>query len=116
MPYIVRSGRTITIGASPGEIIITSETGRLQAVTLIQSIDTQVPLYNDAAAIFGEIWMSSAESPRPQPLILLASGYFGYQETIGWTGEINLQASDAIYARFYSPLNVAATMTVRVAS
>jgi hypothetical protein len=116
MPYIVRSGRVITIGATPGEIIVTSETGRLQAVSLIQSTDPQVPLYQSAASIFGEIWMSTAESPQPQPLILLASGYFGYQETIGWTGEINLQASDAIYARFYSPLNVAATLTVRVAS
>jgi hypothetical protein len=115
MAYIVSQNRSILPGVVPGEIIVTTEAGTLQSVSLIQTIMVLSPLFNGAADIFGEIWLSSAESPTPTPIILLASGYFGFQETIGWTGEIALMASDAVYARFYSPLNVAARLAVRVA-
>lgn len=114
MPTTSLSGHTITVGATPGEIIITTESRRLVGVSLRPTTDDAVPLLNTPAHAYGQIFIATVETPRPTPRIILASGYFGYGVLIGWTGSIQMEASDCVYALFYSQLACAAELIIRV--
>jgi hypothetical protein len=113
MPSITQTGHTITVGVTPGQIIITSENRNLQAVALRPCTDSAVPLLNSPSHAFGMIYIASVATPAPVPRILLVSGYFGYYVNISWNGNIRLEPSDCIFALFYSQLACAAELTVR---
>lgn len=54
------------------------------------------------AEYYGQIFIATTETPRPHPVALLASGYFGATSYIGWTGRIQLDPSYVVLARVYS--------------
>ena len=113
MPSVVQTGHTITVGVTPGQIVITAENRVLQAVALRPCTDAAVPLLNSPSHAFGQIFLATVVTPTPIPRILLASGYFGYYHNISWTGAIDLEPSDCIFGLFYSQLACAAELCVK---
>ncbi|MCK4626061.1 MAG: hypothetical protein KAV00_12165 [Phycisphaerae bacterium] len=86
-----------------------SENGRLRSVMLIQN-----PLFIRANHVFGQIWLSSTETPNPTKIHLLCQGYFGCLDAIAWDGDIQMEPTFAIQGHIWCDIAVSTRLTANV--
>jgi hypothetical protein len=64
------------------------------------------------AEYYGQVLLVSSETPKPIPIAILASGYFGASVYIGWTGAIPLEPTYGIMARIWCENTIPVRCTV----
>lgn len=93
---------------------MTSEGGVLVGVSM-HEVPTTVPNpLHTAAGIYGQIWLTNTETPTEWPLIILAQGAFGCDQSLGWTGHLALDPAACILFKFTSRSNCAASAAIMV--
>lgn len=83
--------------ANFGQDSLTVENGDLVSVCM-----TPERIGTGNSEYYGMIFIASTETPEPIPITLLASGYLGASNYIGWTGRIRMQPTYSILARIWS--------------
>lgn len=105
---------TLSPPATSQIVSITSESGRLKIASVICVYATQVYFFKTAAQLYGQIFLSSTQTPEGLPLFLLASGYFGGSYALGWDGDLPLNISASLFCRFYATADTQVQLTIGV--
>lgn len=85
------------------------ERGHIHAAMLIQE-----GLFIRSNHVFAQIWLMSMDTPTPQPIHLLASGYIDNYSAIAWDGDFTLDPSHAITGRIWCPQAVLCRLSFNV--
>lgn len=91
---------TAVAGTAPVELSIPIDTGRLRAVT----VRPEYKYTGHNEATFG-VYLADATREPPTPKALLIHAMVGSDNSIGWNGDIQLEANDVIWVRVWSLLS-----------
>lgn len=95
MPFISKTLAVTAYNQDEKSIVI--ENKYLKAVTLIPETTG-----SGNAEFFGQIFITSGDTPHPVHVALIAQGYFGASNGISWTGSIFMAPAYAVAARIFS--------------
>jgi len=82
-------------------LLLPFSSGRLTGVTFSFSADQRGLGGFPASALWGQVFLSSIETPITYNLFLLASGRFGSFSSISWTGSIKSERDFVIRAEAF---------------
>jgi hypothetical protein len=93
-------------------LLLPFSSGRITAVTLSFSTDQRGLGGFPASALWGQIFLSSIETPITYNLFLLSSGRFGSFSSISWVGSIKSERDFVLRAESFGLDNCYLTLRI----